>query len=436
MSELTLSVVDAFLGSRFARGVRPELEVHPDDEMLEFALDARAGERDSALAEYLWNGRWIADTLLAQLEARFGSRRGDGRVLDFACGYGRLSRWLVAELGRDRLAASDILAPAVEFQRRRFGIEAFASSSRPEALRCPERFDLVWVGSLFTHLPAPAFHAWLGRLTQLLTERGMLAFTTLDMVLSPEGRDVGGEGHRFAPVSESRTLDPAEYGTAWVTERFVAAAVEGLGGGWRFRRLPRGVCDYQDLVLVATAASESLDRQPFDPGPVGFVDSAQVEPGRRLVVRGWAWDAAHGRPVAAVELAVSGVVATAERLTPRGADDLASFAPPAAPVAFRLELGLEAWRRPGLQPAWIAVRGQGGGEKLLFLGTVAELLRAGVARERDAWRQRAERAEARAELFAASGFGRGHRAWLRAKRALGRLPADFPEQLLDPPARG
>ena len=430
------SVAATFLASRFARGVRPELAVHPDDEMLGFARAGRAGERDAALAEYLWNGRWIADTVLGLVEARFGSARRCERMLDFACGYGRLTRWLAAELGPGRVVVSDILAPAVDFQRERFGVEGFVSTARPEELPCAERFDLVWVGSLFTHLPEPAFRGWLARLAALVGERGLLAFTTLDMSLSPEGRDVGGAGHRFAPISESRVLDTDAYGTAWVTAHYVARTVAALPGSWQHRRLARGVCDYQDLILVAPDASESLDRLPLDPGPIGFVERAEVVEGRRLVVSGWAWDGGVERPVAAVEVALAGgPPARTETLGVRVGSDLAGIAATGAATDWRLEAELDDDVAPAALPVWVAATGASGSEKLFFLGTLGELLRLGVGRERDAWRGRAELAEARAELFAASGFGRLHRAWLRAKRALGRLPADFPADLLEAPRR-
>ncbi len=427
-------VAAAFLASRFARGVRPELAVHDDDEMLGFALAGRAGERDSALAEYLWNGRWIADRVLALAAARFGAADRCGRLLDFACGYGRLTRWLAAELGAGRITVSDIVAPAVEFQRATFGVAGFVSTARPQDLAGAGRFDLVWVGSLFTHLPEPAFRGWLARLAAMVEEGGLLAFTTLDMALSPEGRDVAGGGHRFASTSESRVLDHDAYGTAWVTPDYIARAVAALPGRWQHRRLARGVCDYQDLVVVAPGAGESLDRLPLEPGPVGFVERAEILDGRRLAVSGWTWDGAGARPVAALELALDGrpAAATAPQGARAGAE-LAGIAPAGAATDWRLEVEL-AGDAPGATPVWVAARAVDGAEKVFFLGTVAELLRLGIARERDAWRGRAGRAEARAELFAASGFARAHRGWLQVKRALGRLPTDFPADLLEPPS--
>lgn len=284
MSAPSTSVVTAFLASPFARGGRPDLEVHRDDEMLEFALAGRAGERDSALAEYLWNGRWIADTVGQLARARFGAPERVGRMLDFACGYGRVGRWLVRDFGPERLVVSDILAPAVAFQRERFGVDGFVSVPEPEALADPGRFDLVWATSLFTHLPEPLFRRWLARLAALLEPGGMLAFSVLDMRLSPEGRDLGGRGHRFEPVSESRVLDGASYGTAWVTWGFVEAVIAALPGNFRARRVERGLCDYQDLVLVGREREAPLDGIEVDRGPVGFVEHARIEGGKRLVV--------------------------------------------------------------------------------------------------------------------------------------------------------
>jgi len=434
MSPPVTSVVEAFLASPFAPGERPDLEVHPDDEMLAFALAGRAGERDAALAEYLWNGRWIADTVAQLARARFGASGQVGRMLDFACGYGRVGRWLARDLGPERLVVSDILAPAVAFQRERFGVDGFVSVPEPEALPDPGRFDLVWATSLFTHLPEPLFRRWLARLAALLEPGGLLAFSVLDMRLSPEGRDVAGRGHRFEPVSESRVLDGASYGTAWVTWGFVEAVVAALPGNFRARRLERGLCDYQDLVLVGREREEPLDRIEIDRGPIGFLEGAQVAEGRRLVVEGWAVDTLRGAPVERVELALAGrPAARCERLTPRAGDDLAAVAAPDTATDWRLEAELP--ESSATTPALLAAVTGRGAAKPLFLGTVGELLRAGAERERDSWRERAERAEARAELFDASRFGRAHGAWLRAKRALGLLPADFPEELLAPPRR-
>jgi hypothetical protein len=119
----------------------------------------------------------------------------------------------------------------------------------------------------------------------------------------------------------------------------------------------------------------------------------------------------------------------------RAGGELAAFGAEGAPTEWRLELALDGVDAPATRPVWIAAAAEAGLEKLLFLGTLGELLRLGAERERDAWRARAELAEARATLFSASGFGRAHRAWLRAKRAAGRLPADFPAELVDPPRR-
>lgn len=434
MSQPTTSVADWFLASPFARGERPDLEIHPDDEMLGFALAGRAGERDSALAEYLWNGRWIADTVAQLARARFGGTERIGRMLDFACGYGRVGRWLARDLGRERLVVSDILAPAVAFQRERFGVDGFVSVPDPEALPDPGRFDLVWATSLFTHLPEPLFRRWLARLAALLEPGGLLAFSVLDMRLAPEGRDVAGRGHRFEPVSESRVLDGESHGTAWVTWGFVEAVVAALPGNFRARRIERGLCDYQDLVLVGREREEPLDRIEVDRGPVGFLEGARMDEGRRLVVAGWAVDTRIGAAVESVELALAGrPIARCERLAPRAGGDLAALAAPGAATDWRLEVELP--ESSAAMPALLVARTARGAAKPLFLGTVGELLRAGAERQRDSWRGRAERAEARAELFEASRFGRAHGAWLRAKRALGLLPADFPDELLAPPRR-
>lgn len=77
------------------------------------------------------------------------------------------------------LTACDIDPAAVEFCAATFGATAIVSQRRPEEIDLPRRYELIWIGSLFTHLDAPRWPGFLHLLCQHLEPDGVLIFTTL-----------------------------------------------------------------------------------------------------------------------------------------------------------------------------------------------------------------------------------------------------------------
>jgi SAM-dependent methyltransferase len=73
-------------------------------------------------------------------------------VLDMPCGYGRELRFLVQRFPGAQCTACDIQEGAADFCAQAFG--TFAAYSQPDIRRVsfPRSFDLVWCGSLVTHL--------------------------------------------------------------------------------------------------------------------------------------------------------------------------------------------------------------------------------------------------------------------------------------------
>jgi SAM-dependent methyltransferase len=98
-----------------------------------------------------------------------------GRILDLPSGYGRVLRWIATAYPDARLTACDIDADAVGFCAREFAATPVVSSMEPEEIPL-ERYDVIWVGSLFTHLDAHLWPRFLGKLAAHLD--GVMAFTT------------------------------------------------------------------------------------------------------------------------------------------------------------------------------------------------------------------------------------------------------------------
>jgi SAM-dependent methyltransferase len=111
---------------------------------------------------------------LAMLEA---AKHTCDSILDFACGYGRVTRYLRAAFPDARLVASDIRHDAVDFCAQEFGAIPVYSGEDFTQLDLPGPFDVIWVGSLFTHVSEPRWLELLDALESALAVDGLLVFT-------------------------------------------------------------------------------------------------------------------------------------------------------------------------------------------------------------------------------------------------------------------
>jgi SAM-dependent methyltransferase len=112
-------------------------------------------------------------------QAMLQTRKTDlHRILDFGSGYGRILRQFKAAFPDARLAACDILPEAVDFCAETFGAEPIYAADDPGATQVEGEFDLIWLGSLFTHLSAARWHSLLDLLERALEVDGLLMFTT------------------------------------------------------------------------------------------------------------------------------------------------------------------------------------------------------------------------------------------------------------------
>lgn len=99
------------------------------------------------------------------------------QILDLPCGHGRVMRFLRKRFPHARLTACDLNLDGVEFCARTFGAVPLASSVQVDAIPLHADFDLIWCGSLLTHLPAEASRAFLRRFHRALQPDGLLVFT-------------------------------------------------------------------------------------------------------------------------------------------------------------------------------------------------------------------------------------------------------------------
>lgn len=148
-----------------------DLTIAPDDGML-----SRDMPEEHALDHYLESGRTALRCVRAALAA--AGTADVRRILDLPCGHGRVLRVLKAAFPGAALTACDIDRGGVDFCAEQFGAEPVYSVEDPGRIPLSGPFDLIWCGSLLTHLDAPVWPAFLSRFRSLLSPDGVCVFTT------------------------------------------------------------------------------------------------------------------------------------------------------------------------------------------------------------------------------------------------------------------
>jgi hypothetical protein len=146
-------------------------EISPQDTMWE-------GSRE----HYFESGRSAVQCVrLGMLGAEIDGFRN---ILDFPSGWGRSLRMLVAAFPEARVTACDLDRDGVDFCADRFGAVPVYSNEDPTKIELEPGFDLIWCGSLLTHLPAARWHDFLTLFQSLLIPGGLLVFTTHGMYVA------------------------------------------------------------------------------------------------------------------------------------------------------------------------------------------------------------------------------------------------------------
>jgi hypothetical protein len=236
----------------------------------------------------------------------FGGYGKLGTVLDFASGWGRLTRLLEQRLRPEQIYVADIYHQAIDWQVATFGINGVHSAKDPAAFKHTGDHDIVLVGSMFSHLPTELFHQWLARLYKLISDRGVLAFSVHDEAILPAGEVMDPAGLRYLRFSESGSLDLEIYGMSYVTESFVATAIDRLGSGLSWRRFPKGLYENQDLYVIG-APGVDISKLMVASTPMAGFESVTILPTGEIEFTGWAIERTPGAMVEAVDVYVDGM---------------------------------------------------------------------------------------------------------------------------------
>ncbi len=139
-------------------------EIHPNDMMY-----------IAAPSHYYTVGMSGAQAVLAALSLSW--RHKVLKVLDLPCGHGRVARHLRLLFPDAELFYSDIDAEGADFCAKAFGGKAIHSKPDLLSVAIPRDLDVIWIGSLFTHIDKKRTERWLRYLCDHLSQHGVLVST-------------------------------------------------------------------------------------------------------------------------------------------------------------------------------------------------------------------------------------------------------------------
>jgi SAM-dependent methyltransferase len=99
------------------------------------------------------------------------------KILDFGAGAGRVTRWMLATFPAAEIHACDVRDEDMLFLRETFRTKARVISPDLDLRMITDRYHLIWVGSVITHLPETGTRRLVHQLAQRLEPGGLLVVT-------------------------------------------------------------------------------------------------------------------------------------------------------------------------------------------------------------------------------------------------------------------
>ena len=172
------------------------LKVSPSDMMY--------GPKDRAKS-YLGAGLLAIRYIQAALEAA-GQKGPIKSILDFPCGHGRVMRFLKIMFPDAVIVGGEIDSGAVDFCKRTFSAVGFVSTDDFAGIALQRKFDLIWCGSLITHIKEESTVALLDFFYRHLKDGGTCVFTTHGELIRKMIETKEGQSFLMAPGGEEQLL--------------------------------------------------------------------------------------------------------------------------------------------------------------------------------------------------------------------------------------
>ncbi len=129
------------------------------------------------------------------------------RILDLPCGHGRVMRFLRKAFPAAELTGCDLNADGVAYCAAAFGAVPVVSRVEVDAIPLVPGFDVIWCGSLLTHLPAAQCQAFVRLFHRLLKPGGLVILTTHGRYCAAELTTGKKNRHQLEPAQIAGLLE-------------------------------------------------------------------------------------------------------------------------------------------------------------------------------------------------------------------------------------
>jgi 2-polyprenyl-3-methyl-5-hydroxy-6-metoxy-1,4-benzoquinol methylase len=146
-----------------ARDYRVTADIHYDDYIFNTLYMLKGKNLESGARHYYLSGRTsaekIRDIVALHRHMKLPLDRLDMpiSILDFASGYGCVSRHMRNVFPNSNVVAMDIHEKAYYFNTENLGVKAAISRTQPEDVETFFEFDVVFALSFFSHIPKKGF---------------------------------------------------------------------------------------------------------------------------------------------------------------------------------------------------------------------------------------------------------------------------------------
>ena len=188
-------------------------------------------------------------------------------VLDLPCGHGRVLRHLVKLFPQASFDAADLDHEGVDFCAGRFGARPIYSQEDLTCVDFGKKYDLIWVGSLFTHVSRERMQAWLAHLSNFLADGGIMVATFHGRYSALKGSEFGyieksrwqktlrdyeatGYGYADYPPEAGHTYMEGAYGVSLSKPDAVLSDAAAIQGIRIFNYTERGWAGHQDVLVI------------------------------------------------------------------------------------------------------------------------------------------------------------------------------------------
>lgn len=189
------------------------------------------------------------------------------RVLDIPCGHGRILRHLVKLFEGAEFTACDIDKEGVYFCNKTFNAAPLHSKFDLCQVDFNGLYDIIWVGSLFTHTSREITKKWIKYLSKYLSVNGIMIITLHGRwsrhvhKVAPYINDASwkkiidecnstGYGYAEYCSNENHPYMQGSYGISLTNPHTIIQDIEQIEGIRLFSYKERGWADHQDVMVI------------------------------------------------------------------------------------------------------------------------------------------------------------------------------------------